>query len=90
MKRIEDAELDEIFQIVLDQKVFPDDGEFQTLFGYYRHELQEIRSLVTRDDITFAININDLRVMMVEMLMGFPHGCEKLIGERYGFDVSFH
>jgi|GEM_PF-3787744 len=89
MRRIETASLDEVFEVVLDPEVFPDDGEFQTVFGLYKYELESLRGLADRNDIALTVDLDKLRLRMIGMLMGFPHGCDSLIAKRYGFDVSF-
>lgn len=87
MVRIEEASLEEIFEIMLDPEVFPDDGEFQTVFGLFKHELASIRENYNRSDVHMLNDIGKLRDGMLNMLLGYPHNCEKLILERYGYDV---
>jgi hypothetical protein len=89
MKRIEEISLDGVFEIILDEDVFPHSGEFQTLFGFTKNEMRSIRSLSIRGDVPMTIDLERLRISMVEMLKGYPHGCEKIIRDRYAVDVEF-
>ena len=88
MKRIEEASLDAAIQIILDPKVFPDDGEFQTVSGYFKEEVSKIGEIARSDDVEFAFDREQIREMLVTILIGYPHNCTAYIAKKYGFDVS--
>ena len=46
-----------------------------------------IRDHYKRKDVDMLNNLTKLRDGMLNMLLGYPHNCERLILERYGFDV---
>lgn len=85
---IENATLEDIFPIILDHEVFPDEGELQTISGFYRHELTSLRDSYKRPEVAVLIDPNRLKRQLANILVGYPHHRADLIGDRYGFDVS--
>ncbi|WP_291133666.1 hypothetical protein [Erythrobacter sp.] len=84
-----DAKLLDVLTIVIDPEVFPDDGELQTVCGYFRKELISMRDVCQRTDVKTLFDPKELRVRMIYLLMGYPHNSDRLIDERYGYDVSW-
>jgi len=48
-----------------------------------------MREVCQRTDVKTVFDPEELRVSMINLLMGYPHKVERLIDKRYGFDVRW-
>jgi hypothetical protein len=79
-----------ILNVVLDKRIFPDDEEFQTIFGYDRLEyndlLRSVQSYANKDSID-----GDRLEMMesaIAQIVGYPHGRNDLVESSIGFSIN--
>lgn len=85
MKSIQNLGLEELCLIALDQHVFPDDDEFETIFGFDRQFIVDLMHAIDKgcvEDATYVSIQNSIRLN----ILGYPHGAGEYLKRRYGLE----
>ena len=79
-----------ILRLLLDEKLIPHEGEFQTVTGFYFKEYRELR-----DDLRAAAagsSLNDHQFNMlysaITTISGYPHGKEDILEQEFSIKLQ--
>jgi hypothetical protein len=77
----------EALQLAADGPLFPD-WEFQTLFGIEREDVRRVAAEWPNVDMK-SENVACAVLGSLNLIEGYPHGCDRLIEEKLGTDWRY-
>ena len=85
--RVEDADLSLLLKVALDARIFPDDWEFETVFGISRSEIAEFEDDLLKGYASDSQDAAFIRGAIIRNLVGYPHGATAYICSTYGISI---
>ena len=84
LTELKDADTKLLIKIALDQRIFRDDWEFETIFGIAREELVELEAQLLSGHACEKTMIGFVKETIRGNLIGYPHRSAAYIRTRYG------
>ena len=79
-----------ILRLVLDEKLVPDEGEFQTVTGYYFQEYRALREALRAAEGDASLNDHQYHMLYSAILIisGYPHRREDLLEREFSIKLK--